>query len=289
MSSPVLNGRTSNENQSLAPPAVDADPTTPSPERSGRFGKKFRGMNLIPKSFKKTEKPGDTKTPNADEQPSDSDSRNSQTDDRLNEDSMIGMILRMRSTYEIQSRMAAPEKEAAGLNIQPTPPPKESNGTPGLVASTIGPALPNDTPVVKLPPQTIILIQEDNPDSGGVADLWEGTVGNVGREADAVERVAPAWLAEVLLRNGLPLKDLVKVSFVLEPVDGLLPSVATDGNTRLNANRMLRARKILTYVADRIETQPEHPDLDAMKPEEYLELYCQNQVGSTMYNNQWLC
>jgi len=43
---------------------------------------------------------------------------------------------------------------------------------------------------------------------------------------------------------------------------------------------MLRARKILAYVAERIEPQPEHQDTNALKPEEYLELYCQNQVSS---------
>ena len=49
-------------------------------------------------------------------------------------------------------------------------------------------------------------------------------------------------------------------------------------NSRLNANRMLRAKKILSYVAERIEAQPEEPDPNALKPEDYLELYCQNQV-----------
>ena len=42
---------------------------------------------------------------------------------------------------------------------------------------------------------------------------------------------------------------------------------------------MLRAKKILAYVAERIEPQPEHPDPNALRPEEYLELYCQNQVS----------
>ncbi|KAI9870737.1 MAG: hypothetical protein M1830_003862 [Pleopsidium flavum] len=41
---------------------------------------------------------------------------------------------------------------------------------------------------------------------------------------------------------------------------------------------MLRARKILAHVAERIEPQPEHQDPNALKPEEYLELYCQNQL-----------
>jgi WD repeat-containing protein 48 len=52
----------------------------------------------------------------------------------------------------------------------------------------------------------------------------------------------------------------------------------TSSNNRLNANRMLRARKILSYVAERIEPAPEK-DEERPRPEEYLELYCQNQVG----------
>lgn len=73
------------------------------------------------------------------------------------------------------------------------------------------------------------------------------------------------------------------MSFCLHPKDGLLPSIATPdatpaGNSRLNANRMLRVKKILTYVAERIEPAPEVPDPNALKPEEYLELYCNDQV-----------
>ena len=46
---------------------------------------------------------------------------------------------------------------------------------------------------------------------------------------------------------------------------------------------MLRARKILSYVAERIEPAPSNEDLEKetgnLRPEEYLELYCQNQVS----------
>jgi len=41
---------------------------------------------------------------------------------------------------------------------------------------------------------------------------------------------------------------------------------------------MLRAKKILSYVAERIEPAPEKLDPDALKPEEYLDLYCHDQV-----------
>jgi WD repeat-containing protein 48 len=75
-------------------------------------------------------------------------------------------------------------------------------------------------------------------------------------------------------------KEPVKVSFVLQPFQDLLPSIAgPDGNSRLNANRMLRVKKILAYVAERIEPAPEKADPDALRPEEYLELYCYDMVG----------
>lgn len=41
---------------------------------------------------------------------------------------------------------------------------------------------------------------------------------------------------------------------------------------------MLRAKKILAYVAERIEAQPAEPEPNPMKVEEYLELYCHDQV-----------
>ena len=40
---------------------------------------------------------------------------------------------------------------------------------------------------------------------------------------------------------------------------------------------MLRAKKVLAYVAERIDPpQPDEPEENAMPAEEYLELYCQN-------------
>jgi len=53
---------------------------------------------------------------------------------------------------------------------------------------------------------------------------------------------------------------------------------------------MLRARKILGYVAERIEPAPTKEDLEksaesggVLKPDEYLELYCNNQVSFSFH------
>lgn len=60
-------------------------------------------------------------------------------------------------------------------------------------------------------------------------------------------------------------------------------------SSRLNANRMLRAKKISTYVAERL--QPPFTQLcyvpqtkegeDPYKPEDFLELICHGQVHLT--------
>lgn len=59
------------------------------------------------------------------------------------------------------------------------------------------------------------------------------------------------------------------------------PTVNGNNNSsRLNANRMLRAKKVLAYVAERIDPpNPDEPDANVMPPEEYLELYCQKQAS----------
>lgn len=67
----------------------------------------------------------------------------------------------------------------------------------------IQPSLPSETPVLKPPPLTSIIIQEDNPDSGGLADLYRGTVGTAGQDADLIEGIAPTWLGDLLLRVSL--------------------------------------------------------------------------------------
>lgn len=67
-----------------------------------------------------------------------------------------------------------------------------------------------------------------------------------------------------------------------------------NNSSRLNANRMLRAKKVLAYVAERIDPpNPDEPETNAMPPEEYLELYCQkvlcppNMTLATIRTHLW--
>lgn len=221
------------------------------------FGKRIRGIG---KSFPKIGRSASTaavpkpavETEKAEE------SESSSNHEKEFEDSFYGVIQRIRDGYEKQHT--------------------ENPETP--LETGIAPSLPNDTPVLKLPPGTKVILQEET--SGGSAELYRGTVESVGLDADLIEKRGAQWLGEVLLTNTIPPKEPVKVSFVLFPWHDELPAIATaDGNNRLNANRMLRVKKILAYVAERIDpvAEGETPDPDALRPEEYLELYC-NEVVS---------
>lgn len=225
---------------------------------STTFGKKFRmGMSFGSKKLGRSSSSAATEKPAVvDEKAEESES--SSNHEKEFEDSFLGVIQKIRNEYEKQ------------LTENPD----------FLIESRICPSLPNDTPVLKLPPRTKVILQEET--SGGSAELYRGTVETVGLDADIIEQRGPQWLGEVLLMNALPPKDPVKVSFVLYPwQDNLPPMAAADGNNRLNANRMLRVKKILAYIAERIDPPPEgeEPDPNALRPEEYLELYCNDQVG----------
>lgn len=234
------------------------------------FGKKFRmGMSFGSKKLGRSgsatvvDKPAVTE-----EKSAESESSSNHEPEKEFEDNFLGVIQRIQNEYEKQVA-ESPQKH---------------------IETKITPSLPNETPVLNIPPGTKVIIQEET--SGGSAELYRGTVESMGADADDIEKCAPQWLGEVLLLNTIPQKDAVKVSFVLHPYPGSdLPVLASaDGNNRLNANRMLRVKKILAYVAERIdptmavteaaEGDEEMPELDpdALKPEEYLELYCNEQV-----------
>ncbi|MCJ1316185.1 hypothetical protein MMC15_001505 [Xylographa vitiligo] len=251
---PIAAGKSSETTNPAEPEALPQSPTEHDKDGKGGslFGKKFR-MNF-PKKLGRSSV--EVKPIVVDDKSEESD-KSSEREDKIVEDNFYGIVQKIRNDYDEQ------------LLTNPSSP----------LPTGINPSLPNETPVLKPPPFTTVIIQEDRPDSGGVADLYRGTVNSVGKDADVIEKTAPMWLGDLLLRNQIPYKDTVKVSFILQPFQDLLPSIAsTDGNSRLNANRMLRAKKILAYVAERIEPQPEHPDPNALKPEEYLDLYCHDQL-----------
>lgn len=155
--------------------AAEPEKETPSKEGGALFGKKLRMAFGLKKSLKLSTSDS-AKAAASDDKAEDSDSKSSQNEDHAFEDNFLGRIQRIRHKYREQVQQ----------------------GARSLVPN-ITPSLPNETPVLKPPANTTILIQEEQPDQGGIADLFEGTVKTVGQQADLIEKVAPTWLADLLL------------------------------------------------------------------------------------------
>ena len=66
--------------------------------------------------------------------------------------------------------------------------------------SAIVPSLTTDTPLLRPPGSTTIIIQEDSSDLGAVVDRYRGQVNTVGQDAGTIKLCAPRWLGDLLLR-----------------------------------------------------------------------------------------
>lgn len=151
---------------------VDQEKEDKSKESTTSFKKKFR-MNF-PKKLGRSSV--ETKPVIADEKSEESD-KSEGRDDKGIEDNFFGTLQNIRKEYE------------EILHRDPLQP----------IPTLLEPDLPFKE-LLKPPPHTTIIIQEDQPDSGGVADLYQGTVKSLGKDADLIEKIAPMWLGELLLR-----------------------------------------------------------------------------------------
>ncbi|KAK9459214.1 uncharacterized protein V1516DRAFT_567654 [Lipomyces oligophaga] len=157
-----------------------------------------------------------------------------------------------------------------------------ASGTGPYTTTSYTIAPPTEAPYLRIPKETAIIISEQLPGAGGTVDLYRGTVESCGNFQDVtvLEDAAPGWLGEFLLQNKIPSKELSKVSFVLQPYEDLLPALP-NGNARLNAYRMLRTRKILAYVDEKLDSTVKRDK--GAKPEDWLELVCQGQPLHNLY------
>jgi WD repeat-containing protein 48 len=226
-------------------------------EGNSLFGKKFR-VSFGTKRLNKPES-GDKKGQGTDEKAEETGNGNSNSaKSEPISDNIRGVVQKVRLDYKV------PEKTQGEINL-PT---------------ALSPSPLADTPAIKLPADVTVLIQEEKPKFGSYGDLARSTVANMAADIDKIEQAAAPWIGEYLLLNKTPFKEMVKVSFLVMPYKDLLPQVSQSLETsRLNANRMLRARKILVYIAEKLDPPYDKNDTNAEKPEEYLELYCDGKVS----------
>ncbi|KAK4699804.1 WD repeat-containing protein 48, partial [Phenoliferia sp. Uapishka_3] len=113
-----------------------------------------------------------------------------------------------------------------------------------------------DAPYLRYPRDMAVLISEETPDASAWGVTYRGIIGTSSEDVHVLEQKAPFWLLDFLLGNRVPAKDPVKISFVIQPWMDVeragLPELP-NANARLTANRTLRMRKVMGYIADKLD------------------------------------
>ncbi|KAF8930569.1 hypothetical protein BGZ58_008173, partial [Dissophora ornata] len=123
-----------------------------------------------------------------------------------------------------------------------------------------------DCPTVVIPAHIPVIISEQSREASSSVDLYRGSVGSLAQDYIPLVQVIPTWLLDVLLKNIIPPKEAPKVSFMLRPhhdqdptarpgVPGRLGELP-GGNPKLTAPRMLRVRKVVSHVVDKLSLAP---------------------------------
>ncbi|KAI9313547.1 WD40-repeat-containing domain protein [Dichotomocladium elegans] len=115
----------------------------------------------------------------------------------------------------------------------------------------------SEFPPLAIPRSTTIIITEESAEASTGMDLYRGTVGSAGADADLIAKAAPGWLLSYLYHNKTPSKDAVKLTFILRPCAGSkAPELPSGSNNRLLANRILRTRKIIHHIGEKLGISP---------------------------------
>ncbi|CEP07720.1 hypothetical protein [Parasitella parasitica] len=119
-----------------------------------------------------------------------------------------------------------------------------------------------DFPPLAIPSSTMIVVAEESAEASTSIDLYRGTVGSVGEDAGAIINDAPSWLLSYLLYNKTPPKETVKLTFILKPAIGSdLNELPGGPNNRLLANRVLRVRKLIQYISEKLSIEDDSIEL----------------------------
>ncbi|EIE87749.1 hypothetical protein RO3G_12460 [Rhizopus delemar RA 99-880] len=123
------------------------------------------------------------------------------------------------STVSSNTVVAAPTTSTTAVK------PNEETGTPKLTeveeseSEKYAPAILDEFPPLDVPESTVIIIAEESAEASTGMDLYRGTVGSAGEDANAIVDAAPSWLLSYLLYNKTPTKEAVKFTFVLRPAN----------------------------------------------------------------------
>jgi len=165
---------------------------------------------------------------------------------------------------------------------------------------TDGPINFAECPYVRLPNEVPVIISSlENDDAVTYIDQDRETVGTLGQPNTTKylceSSILPKWVYECVIDKKIPALEIRKVNFVLKPYPGSDMPPLPLGNNHLCANRMLRIRKVISYVVDKLNLSKTSPpkvnkassaslsdlntsNADGIKAENWIEILCNDEV-----------
>ena len=77
-----------------------------------------------------------------------------------------------------------------------------------------------EAPPINFPSTTALLISEESKDAGAWVVTYRSQVSHTEADMEALEMNSPLWLLDYLFTSRTRVKDPVKLTFILEPVEG---------------------------------------------------------------------
>lgn len=156
----------------LPPPSIEPEKEEKAKKGSSLFSKKFQMS--FPKKLGRTST--ETKPTTTEEKPE--SEKSSTKEEKVYEENIAGAVERIRDHYE-----------------------EYLTHNPGeTLHSMITPSRDDETPLLNIPPNVAIMIQDDHFDFAIAPDVYRSSVESVWREIDEFEKAAPRWLGDILLR-----------------------------------------------------------------------------------------
>ncbi|OUM65273.1 hypothetical protein PIROE2DRAFT_69119 [Piromyces sp. E2] len=165
---------------------------------------------------------------------------------------------------------------------------------------TDGPINFAECPYVRLPNEVPVIISSlESDDAVTYIDQDRETVKSLGEPNTTKylceSSILPKWVYECVIDKKIPAIEVRKVNFVLKPYPGSDMPALPLGNNHLCANRMLRVRKIISYVVDKLNLSKSSQskvnkassislsdlntaNVDGIKAENWIEILCNDEV-----------
>ncbi|KAL7749145.1 hypothetical protein RI367_005550 [Sorochytrium milnesiophthora] len=198
--------------------------------------------------------------------------------------------MRRRSRTNSDEQSMRSDHSDEGIEIPTAPVPSVPGATASTAAATLATGAAADTAstvteqrVTTMPPALTPIVLFKNirvslsaqfAEASSLTDLYNGSIADTVQDVAQLESVAPDWLLNFVLLDRAPTKEPVKIGFQLVAYPGSNLADLPNGNNRLSSNRMIRLRKLLTYVAEKAHIEPPSPaekDAPPVPVEQYLE------------------